>query len=164
VDTITEATARNWTLADIAESQNVIKRTAQGWLSKAKKEHGEIGEIVNGTRRFSEADRDILVSYATPPRRVTASPAPPEFAGSTLRDISFGAAVDIHPTSKPSRSKIHELETALKELAVQHHIVLERMADLESQLIRLREKVVDQNTRASGMDPSTDFWGQIKTH
>ncbi|MGG6242715.1 hypothetical protein ACQ4N7_29250 [Nodosilinea sp. AN01ver1] len=64
-------TARHWTLSDIAESQNVLKRTAQSWLAKAKREHGEdFGEVIGGARRFSVEERDILISYAAPPRPV----------------------------------------------------------------------------------------------
>jgi hypothetical protein len=85
----TTPTARHWTLADIAAAQNVLKRTAQLWLSKAKAEHGEdFGELVGKTRYFSLLERDILISYAAPPRpvKVEAPAAPaqtealPEFA------------------------------------------------------------------------------------
>lgn len=74
----TETAARLWTLTEIAESQNVLKRTAQGWLAKAKAEHGpDFGEIISGTRHFSIAERDILTSYAAPPKpaKVEAEPA-----------------------------------------------------------------------------------------
>jgi hypothetical protein len=67
----TTPTARPWTLTDIAESQNVLKRTAQNWLAKAKAEHGEdFGEVMGTTRRFNIEERDILISYAAPPRPV----------------------------------------------------------------------------------------------
>jgi hypothetical protein len=75
----TTPTARHWTLADIAAAQNVLKRTAQLWLSKAKAEHGEnFGELVGKTRHFNIDERDILVSYAAPARpvKVKATPAP----------------------------------------------------------------------------------------
>jgi len=80
----TTPTARPFTLTDIAESQNVLKRTAQAWLSKAKTEHGDIGELVGKTRYFSLLERDLLASYAAPPRPVRVDPlqveALPEFA------------------------------------------------------------------------------------
>jgi hypothetical protein len=74
-------------LADIAEAQGVQKRAAQNWLKLAKVEHGDIGELVGKTRHFNIEERDILVSYAAPPRPVkveeTAAPvqteALPEF-------------------------------------------------------------------------------------
>jgi hypothetical protein len=81
----TDTTARPWTLSDIAAAQNVLKRTAQLWLSKAKTEHGEnFGKLVGKTRYFSLDERDILISYAAPPRPVRVDPlqveALPEFA------------------------------------------------------------------------------------
>jgi hypothetical protein len=79
----TTTTTRPWTLADIAESQGVQKRAAQNWLKLAKVEHGDIGELVGKTRYFSLDERDILISYAAPPRPVRVAPlqveAPPEF-------------------------------------------------------------------------------------
>jgi hypothetical protein len=79
MNTTPAATARPWTLTDIAESQNVLKRTAQNWLKLAKVEHGEdFGELVGKTRHFNIEERDILVSYAAPARpvKVKATPAP----------------------------------------------------------------------------------------
>ena len=84
----TDTTTRPWTLTDIAESQNVKKRATQNWLKQAKADHGEdFGEVIGTTRHFSIDERDILISYAAPPRPVkveeTAAPvqveAPPEF-------------------------------------------------------------------------------------
>jgi predicted DNA-binding protein YlxM (UPF0122 family) len=75
MNTTTDTTARPWTLADIAESQNVKKRAAQNWLKRAKADHGDIGELVGTTRHFSIDERDILISYAAPPRPVKAEPA-----------------------------------------------------------------------------------------
>lgn len=74
MNTTPETTSRHWTLADIAESQNVLKRTAQGWLAKAKAEHGDIGEIIGGARHFSALERDLLISYAAGPRAVRVEP------------------------------------------------------------------------------------------
>ena len=74
-------TERIHTLASIASQHGSGKRTAQLWASKARKEHGEIGEIVNGVRMFSDSERDLLLSYAGEPRRrsepaeATATPA-----------------------------------------------------------------------------------------
>jgi hypothetical protein len=74
----TDTTARPWTLSDIAAAQNVLKRTAQLWLSKAKTEHGEnFGKLVGKTRYFSLDERDILISYAAPPRPAKVEAAAP---------------------------------------------------------------------------------------
>jgi hypothetical protein len=75
----TTTTTRPWTLADIAESQGVQKRAAQNWLKLAKVEHGDIGELVGTTRYFSLLERDLLASYAAPPRPVKVETFP-EFA------------------------------------------------------------------------------------
>lgn len=64
----TTQTQRIHTLSSIAADHGSIKRTAQNWLKKAVAEQGEIGEIVNGVRRFNDAERDILLSYAGEPR------------------------------------------------------------------------------------------------
>ena len=60
---------REHTLASIAAEQNVQKRAAQNWLAKSRTDHGEIGEVINGVRRFNDSERDILLSYAGEPRR-----------------------------------------------------------------------------------------------
>lgn len=60
---------REHTLASIAAAQNVQKRAAQNWLAKSRTEHGEIGEVINGVRRFNDSEREILLSYAGEPRR-----------------------------------------------------------------------------------------------
>jgi transposase-like protein len=76
----TTTTEPRYTLAEIAESHGVKKRAAQLWLSKAKTEHGELGEMRGKTRYYSEAEREILLSYAGEPRRqepTTAAPAEP---------------------------------------------------------------------------------------
>lgn len=90
---VSDTTARFWTLSDIAASQNVIKRTAQGWLAKAKAEYGDIGELVSGVRYFNIEERDILISYAAPPRvkHETHATAPPVPDGDDLEmTISTG--------------------------------------------------------------------------
>jgi hypothetical protein len=69
---------REHTLASIAAEQNVQKRAVQNWLAKSKTEHGEIGAVINGVRRFNDAERDILLSYAREPRRCPAPDTPVE--------------------------------------------------------------------------------------
>ncbi|MEL6776511.1 MAG: hypothetical protein AAFO06_04580 [Cyanobacteria bacterium J06597_16] len=56
-------TNRTLTLLDVAALANTTKRTAQRWLEKATTAHGEIGELVEGTRLFSNEEKDILLSY-----------------------------------------------------------------------------------------------------
>lgn len=54
------------TFNSIAQEAGVSKRTVQTWWEKAKKaEYGEIGEIIDGARCFTDAERDILLSYAS---------------------------------------------------------------------------------------------------
>lgn len=60
---------REHTLASIASEQGVQKRAAQNWLAKSRTEHGEIGAVINGVRRFNDSERDILLSYAGETRR-----------------------------------------------------------------------------------------------
>jgi len=67
----TTQTQRIHTLSSIAADHGSIKRTAQNWLKKAVAEQGEIGEIVNGVRRFNDAERAVLLSFAGEPRRQT---------------------------------------------------------------------------------------------
>ena len=68
---------RPLTLTAIAAAAGVQKRAAQSWLSKAKTDHGELGELRAGVRHFSEAERDILLTYAAPPRPVKIEAEPP---------------------------------------------------------------------------------------
>lgn len=56
------------TLSSIAESHGAKKRAAQNWQAKAKADHGELGEVIGGTRKFNDAERDILLSYAGEPK------------------------------------------------------------------------------------------------
>lgn len=73
----TETAARPLTLTDIAAAAGVQKRAAQNWLSRAKVDHGELGEIIDNTRHFSEDERDILLTYAAPPRPANVEAEPP---------------------------------------------------------------------------------------
>ncbi|MEM9164256.1 MAG: hypothetical protein AAGC54_14450, partial [Cyanobacteria bacterium P01_F01_bin.4] len=58
----------------VAALASTTKRTAQRWLEKATTEHGELGELVEGTRLFSNEEKDILLSYQSkrPPNTVVA--------------------------------------------------------------------------------------------
>lgn len=70
---------RPHTLASIAEECGVNKRAVQDWLKKARANKSmlteDIGEIINGARHFNDAERDILLQYASTPRRKS-EPAP----------------------------------------------------------------------------------------
>lgn len=70
----TSKTLRTHTLSDIANTAQVQKRAVQSWLAKAKESHGEIGVIIGSTRHFSNAERDLLLSYQS--SRQTADTAP----------------------------------------------------------------------------------------
>lgn len=72
----TETIPRPHTLTAIATEGQVIKRTVQGWLAKAKRDHGEdFGELIGGVRCFSDTEREILLTYAAPPRPAKVEPA-----------------------------------------------------------------------------------------
>ena len=61
------------TVSTIAADLGVTARSVKNWLAAAKAgEHGELGEMINGRRHFSDAERDILISYASD--RVKAAP------------------------------------------------------------------------------------------
>jgi hypothetical protein len=57
------------TLASIAATAEVEKRTVQNWLKKASSAHGELGQVSNGARVFSDDDRNILLSYKSVKRK-----------------------------------------------------------------------------------------------
>lgn len=59
-----ETMNRVHTLRSIANDLSREKRTAQAWYTQAKAEHGELGELIDGTRCFNDAERNILLSYA----------------------------------------------------------------------------------------------------
>jgi predicted transcriptional regulator len=59
------------TLATIAESEGVKKRTVQNWLKKATKAEGqELGSVRAGTRVFSDDDRNLLLQFKSLKTRV----------------------------------------------------------------------------------------------
>lgn len=61
------------TVSTIAADRGVTVRSVKNWLAAAKAgEHGELGEMINGRRHFSDAERDIVISYASD--RVKAAP------------------------------------------------------------------------------------------
>jgi hypothetical protein len=61
------------TVSTIAADLNVSTRAVKNWLAAAKAgEYGEIGQLVNGKRVFTDSERDILLSYASD--RVKAAP------------------------------------------------------------------------------------------
>ncbi len=55
---------RPHTLRTIAEAMGREKRTAQYWYQQAKEQHGELGELIDGTRHFSDEERALLVQFA----------------------------------------------------------------------------------------------------
>ncbi|MEM8806871.1 MAG: hypothetical protein AAGF01_12660 [Cyanobacteria bacterium P01_G01_bin.38] len=85
---MTTKTDRNLTLTDIATLAGATKRTAQRWLEKATKVHGELGELVEGTRLFSDAEKETLLSYQSkrPLNTVaTEEPAQPQSVATELQ-------------------------------------------------------------------------------
>lgn len=73
------------TLATIAADWGCNKRAVQAWQAKAKDSHGELGQIVQGTRRFTDSEREILLSFAGPKRSPEPTPIPtPEPAEITV--------------------------------------------------------------------------------
>jgi hypothetical protein len=89
----------------------------------------------------------------------------PEMQKAVLQSIKVGGVVkakDFSVTGADA-AKIHELEMALKELAVQHHIVLERMSGLESQIMRLREEVLNNKIEDLGLSSGSNVWGAVST-
>lgn len=59
-DLTRDTTQRQHTLTSIAKEAETTKRTVQRWLSKHET---ELGEMQGDTRYFSDAERDILLSY-----------------------------------------------------------------------------------------------------
>jgi len=69
------------TLASIACELAVSKRAVQNWHKLALSgEHGELGRLIGGERRFTASEREILLSYASErakaPKPAQPSPAP----------------------------------------------------------------------------------------
>ena len=83
----TSARQRQHTLSDIAQSAEVNKRAAQSWLAKAKAEYGEVGEIISSTRMFSDAERDILLSYQSKRQATDKTPEEPAALPTTATEI-----------------------------------------------------------------------------
>lgn len=52
------------TIADIAESAQVSKRTVQNWVKSATAEHGAIGSTIGNARAFNDYEKSILLSYS----------------------------------------------------------------------------------------------------
>jgi hypothetical protein len=64
-------------LTSIATALNRSRRTVQDWYTRAKSEADrEIGELIDGTRYFSDDERVLLVKYAGTDRPI-AKPATP---------------------------------------------------------------------------------------
>ena len=61
----TTQTLRKHTISSIAEAQGYKKRAAQGWLAKAREKYGELGEIVDGTRFYSDDERAKILEFAS---------------------------------------------------------------------------------------------------
>lgn len=69
------------TLRTIADEMGREKRTVQLWYQRAKNEHGELGELMDGTRYFSDSERDVLIGFAgekTPQKQVVQAEILPE--------------------------------------------------------------------------------------
>jgi len=63
--TYDDPTTRPHTLKSIAYEANREKRTVQRWYEKACAAHDteELGEVIDGTRYFSDAERQMLLTY-----------------------------------------------------------------------------------------------------
>lgn len=119
---------RTHTLQTIAEAHGVNKRAAQNWLAKAKADHGDIGEVRNGTRYFSDSERDTLLGYAGEPRRkvsaaVTAEVVPVTAAETYTGQINGGALVPRRETAIAPRFSVFDEAAATAEMvAIQRDI------------------------------------------
>jgi hypothetical protein len=52
------------TIANIADSEGVSKRTVQNWVKSATVEHGAIGTMVGNAWAFNDYEKSILLSYS----------------------------------------------------------------------------------------------------
>jgi hypothetical protein len=52
------------TIANIADSAQVSKRTVQNWVKAATAEHGSIGTMIGNARAFTDYEKSILLSYS----------------------------------------------------------------------------------------------------
>lgn len=92
---------RNHTLSSIAEGMGREKRTAQAWYTRAKSEHGELGEIIEGTRYFSDDEREILISYAGADRPQSTKKEPAPAVPENFIQCSTLAPVQVVETDLP---------------------------------------------------------------
>jgi hypothetical protein len=60
---------RPHTLSSIAAGDGVSKDTVTKRWQRARKTHGDLGKIVNGARRFTNAEKVVLDGYKADPRQ-----------------------------------------------------------------------------------------------
>lgn len=90
------------TLNSIAAECEASKRSAQNWLKKAVEKYGELGELREGARYFSDAEREQVLEFASGRKKAAPVPATPATAASTVTspaiapDVLPPASIDIY--------------------------------------------------------------------
>jgi len=118
-----EAAPAPHTLASIASELAVSKRAVQNWHKLALSgEHGELGRLVNGERRLTDSERDILLSYAS--ERAKSKPAPTAPTVQPVEPVAEVAAITIvegnhrQQLSAPTYGNVINLGSQRGDLAV----------------------------------------------
>ena len=78
------------TIKSIAETANTTERTVRRWVAK----NPDIGQLKNGVRHFSDAERDLLLSHQAPTKDEVIQAELVEPGAITLHQ---GAAIEARP-------------------------------------------------------------------
>jgi DNA-binding transcriptional MerR regulator len=96
-------TMKQHTIAQVAKSGNVSKRTVQNWVKQATADHGSIGTLAGNARVFTDYEKAILLSYASG-SRVSAKTMKPTYETMKLHSETFHSeTTKLHSeTTKPT--------------------------------------------------------------
>lgn len=106
------------TLTSIASDLGVSKRAVQNWHKQAVSgEHGELGRMIGGERKFTDSERQILLSYASE-RAKAPKPADPVEQAAEVAAITVIEGNHRQALSAPSFGNVINLGSQRGDLDV----------------------------------------------
>jgi len=121
---------RPHTLSSIAAKDGVSKDTVTKRWQRARKTHGELGLIINGARRLTEAERLILDGYKADPQK---APEPEVSVGNHQRPVDLAVS---------STASLETFRTARERTIVTNG--QEFMSGLEGLLDAIEQKMTQE--------------------
>ena len=116
------------TLTSIASDLGVSKRAVQNWHKSAiAGEHGELGRMIGGERKFTDSERQILLSYASERAKTPKPASQPAPAAEPVEQAAEVAAIAViegnhrQRVAAPTYGNVINLGSQRGEITVQSY-------------------------------------------